>query len=112
MRRVLVTLACALVTSTPVRAATTVSDVAPELVVSSSISAPRDSTETPHSSLVHDDRIPLDTSPEVAAHRRELAFTSQCWAVGAPVALMGAGALYGWTASAHADCGTASSPRA
>lgn len=74
--------------------------VTPVCAVSSSITAPFDSTRAGSHLRPHDDRLDSTLAPSVLARRRAQAFDAQCWAVGAPLALAAGGALYAWTASA------------
>jgi hypothetical protein len=72
-------------------------------MVSSSITAARDSVEDARRRLPHDDRVDPTLAPDLVARRRAQAFDAQCWAVGAPVVMVTGGVLYAVAASARGD---------
>ena len=75
----------------------------PVCMVSSSITAARDSAQDARRHLPHDDRVDPTLAPDVLTRRRAQAFDAQCWAVGAPVVMVTGGVLYAVAASARGD---------
>ena len=72
----------------------------PTCTVSTSITATPDSARDARQRLRHDDREDSTLSAADRGRRHAQAFDAQCWAVGAPVALVTGGVLYAWKASA------------